>query len=369
MAGLAVLSLVGTVIYTTFVLEEPDVPLKVAKTVLPPVSYVLVKPRTAQAETRSFAQIRPLWSAELHASTGGRILEVTEKALAGRRVAIGDLLIRLEDNGLIADLREAELALAEAELALVQARNQTELRRRQAVRASVSEPTDLSLLLPEMRIAERAVTSAEARAAAAQAALRLAEIRAPFDGYVTARSVSPGQSVSPGDTLVSLVDGTRFELETGLSTRQWRLLNHPLGGTDAEVWSLQGTRLGSAQVRNAGGFRDEDTREFKVFLEVARDADAPQDVQLLSNDLVELVFKGRQFDETLTLPETSLTRDGAVWYLDADDRLRRLEPDVLWQGDGDVVILAPDPDQSYRIAVTPLVSFLVGAQVSPTLAD
>ena len=78
---------------------------------------------------------------------------------------------------------------------------------------------------------------AQARVAAAEVAVANAKVRAPFSGFVTARSVSPGQSVSTGDALLSVVTGTAFEIKVGLSLAQWSLLEHPISNTKAKVFA------------------------------------------------------------------------------------------------------------------------------------
>ncbi|MCV6598002.1 MAG: efflux RND transporter periplasmic adaptor subunit [Mangrovicoccus sp.] len=332
---------------------------------LPPVPVQSVSAGPAQAEIRSFAQIRPLWAADLRANIGGVVIEVSDQALAGRRVAKGDVLLRLEDSGLQADLSRAEQSLAEARLALRQAQNRTELRRREAARAGNSAPSDLNLLLPELRVAERAVGAGESQVAAAKAALRYAVITAPFDGFVTARNVSPGQSVAPGDMLLSLVDRQRFELETGLSDRQWALLSHPVAGQKVQVESLDGTPLAQARIRDAGGFRDPETREFKLFLEITEAPETQIDAPLLTGDLVQLVFTGITMPRALRLPEAALTREGHIWHVDDQDRLARLDADLLWQAAGDVVLRAPERLDHLRIATTPLAGFHPGSLVAP----
>lgn len=360
---------IGSALYVLVLDDQAEVAVDQRPLPLPPVSVITVEASIAEAEARSYAQIKPLWSAELRANASGRVTEVTDQALAGRRVREGDLLVAIEDAALIADLRSAELILAEAEVALTDAKNQTDLRRRQARAAPNLPQTEFSLLLPQLRLAETELISAEAQVAAARVALQNAEVRAPFDGYVSARSVSPGQRVSPGDVLLSIVDGTRFELETGLSSNEWRLLRHPLGGAEVAVLSLRGDPLGIARVREAGGFRDEDTREFKVFLEVARPEDGPQDVQLLSGDLVELVFSGESFENVLRVPESSLTRSGDIWHVGPGNLLARFTPDILWQSGGEVVLHPPNDDRVFRIAAEPLASFLAGTEVDPVMTD
>ncbi len=106
----------------------------------------------------------------------------------GARVSKGTLLVDLDDRETVAELREAEanLSFARAEYA----------RRQDLFKQQVVSRQELDRARAEMdRIA--------ARAEVVKARLRKTKIRAPFDGIVGSRRVSPGAVVEPGDPLVN----------------------------------------------------------------------------------------------------------------------------------------------------------------------
>ena len=179
--------------------------------------------------------------------------------------------------------------------------------------------------------------------------------------------MSPGLGVPSGDALLSVVTGTAFEIEVGLSLAQWSLLEHPVSNTKAKVFAPDGTALGSAEIRDAGGFRGEETRELRVFLEISHDLEIVPDVQLISSALVEAVFDGRAFGGAVLVPESSLAREGDVWHVDEFGRLQRFQPDVLWRIGEDLIVAAPADSAAYDIATVPLASFLTGSEVSPCI--
>ena len=340
--------------------DRAEVAVAADGVVAPPVSVTARSTATRQARLVGFAQIRPLWSATLTANVGGRITRVSDQALAGRQVAAGDVLVQIEDSHLRADLQAMRQAVAEAELARIRARNASDIARRETELAGVRDPTDLQLRLPELRIAEQQLETARAQLVAAETDLADATVTAPFDGVMTDRQVSPGQTVSPGETLLSLLDRSQFELEAGLSERQWQLLERPIRGQEALIESLAGRALARARIRDAGGFRDAATREYKVFLDVTQVVDG---AVLLSGDLVRVVFTGRAVEDTLAVPETAFTREGHVWLLDGEDRLQRVDTAPLWRDGGEVVLPAPDGPGRYRVVIMPLAGYLPGQRV------
>ncbi|MEM7042004.1 MAG: efflux RND transporter periplasmic adaptor subunit [Pseudomonadota bacterium] len=320
------------------------------------IETVEIGPETA--EIRTFAEVRARWTAEIRAAVSGRIMDVRESALAGEHVSEGATLIKIEDTQYVAGIATAELALAEARLGLLRAENDATVARKQFERDGTAAPNDLALKLPQLRIAERAVTSAEAQVAAAKRQLADTTIAAPFSGIVTERFASLGQSVSAGERLLMLVDDTRFDLTVELGKNDWALLQQPLSGSTARVLDQEGELVSEARIRQGGGFLDEASRQYRVFLEIA---DA-QSTPVLSGDFVRVALPGRDVSKALNIPETALTREGFVWHLDNDDRLQRFDPEILFRRHDRIVIEAPEGASTWRIATTPLASFLPGQQ-------
>ncbi len=324
------------------------------------VSVIALKPAEATAEVSVFSELRPRWNAEIRAAVSGRVLKVHNAALAGTRVAAGTPLFEIERSTYTSEVAQAIQAVEQAELDRLHAENKVKVARRQFERDGKTPPNDLALNLPELRVAKRAVDSARAQLVVAQQQLANATVTAPFSGFVTQRSTSLGQTVSAGETLLSLSDDSQFELMVDLSQSDWNLLKHPVAGGQAQLFHRDGRPLGFAKIRQGGGFLDPKTRQVRVFLEVSDPAEG-----VLAGDFLRVAFKGRQFSHTLTLPETTRTRSGHIWFVDADDLLVRHSPDLLFRADGTITIRPPKMSGPLRVAKTPLASFLPGQRVAP----
>jgi len=113
---------------------------------------------------------------------------------------------------------------AGAELALAEQDAEVQVRAARAAVWAASAQRDaaeaqLNLLqanavAEEIAAAEAAVSRARAGLAAAQAALNQATLRAPFDGTVTALETNPGETVVPGQAVLTLADLDRLQVET-----------------------------------------------------------------------------------------------------------------------------------------------------------
>lgn len=326
----------------------------------PTVSVVTVGPETVQARVSAFAEVRPRWDAELRSAVSGRITAVHAAALAGAKVERGDLLFSIEKAPYQSAVAAAEMELEQAELELLRAQNNVTVAQRQFDRDKKEPPNELAANLPQLRIAEKTVAAAQARLNAARNELEDAEVVAPFSGFVTHRFASLGQTVNPGDALIHLSDDRQFELVAELSQADWALLDHPVSGATADLTQRSGGPLGQAQVRRGGGFLDQNTRQVRVFLDVT-----DPDDRILAGDFLQVHIHGRRIADTVTLPESALTRAGYIWLVDEGDHLQRFSPNILFRTEGAVTIVAPDGTGPWRVARTPLASFLPGQRVAP----
>lgn len=358
--GLSVATLFAVLVLVSGTEDTADVARASKKPHPQVVTVVEVTPAPTTAMVSAFAELRPRWDAEIRAAVSGRITRVHDAARVGGRVDAGTPLFSIEKARYRMAVSAAELALEEARLALRRANAGAALARRELERSNTEAESDLVLRLPQLRVAKRAVAFAEAQLQTARRDLSDTEVRAPFSGFITERMANPGQTVGVGEPLVHLSDDLQCEITVELSEADWALLNQPIAGQRASLFRRDGTPVGDARVRSGGGFLDERTRQPRVFLDVGCSEEG-----VVAGDFVRVELTGRTVDDTFALPETALTRAGEVWLVDADDRLVRAEPTVLFHTKATVVIAAPDGSTRWRVAITPLASFLPGQRVTP----
>jgi membrane fusion protein (multidrug efflux system) len=135
-------------------------------------------------------------SAQVRAEIAGIVREVALEE--GKPVKKGQLLVKIEDAEIAAQAEEAESTY---QLAILNLRRSESL----AKTSSVTQ-------------ADRDRSEAEARSARARLALQKSrlektEIRAPFDGLVGERTISPGDFVSNQSVIASVDDLSRLKIE------------------------------------------------------------------------------------------------------------------------------------------------------------
>lgn len=160
------------------------------------------------------AQLVPYESVDLYPRVAGFVEEVTVDR--GSQVRKGQLLVRLSAPEVVAQARQAAAARGAADAKLAADKATYE-------RLANAAKTEGAVAANELNIARELTASDAAQAAAAAQAAKAAkdlgaylEIRAPFDGVVTARNTHPGALAGPtpgaGPPLLQLVTPHRLRL-------------------------------------------------------------------------------------------------------------------------------------------------------------
>jgi RND family efflux transporter MFP subunit len=134
----------------------------------------------------------------------------------GDLVKAGQLLARLDDSVLSAQLRQQESAIIEAQAALVEAKSNFSRAGALRKQGTVSEQT-AEAREAEARQAAARVAAAEARRDELRARIAQTRIEAPTDGTITRRSVAVGSVPGSGTELFRMVRDNRIELDAQLA--------------------------------------------------------------------------------------------------------------------------------------------------------
>lgn len=161
-----------------------------------------------QIET-AVGSIRPVYESAVASKLLERVIEVNVRA--GQKVAKDEVLVRLDDKVWQSRLEQLQASLASAQAAYAQANRDRESMQRAFEQKAVTQT--------ELGRAETAVKSAMAELqrttqalAEAQANLAYTVIRSPITGTVIDKKVNAGDTVAPGQVVVTLYDPTRMQL-------------------------------------------------------------------------------------------------------------------------------------------------------------
>ncbi len=154
--------------------------------------------------------IQPERRADLRAELQAIVLAVYKEN--GERVKRGDLLVRLDDTAIRDSVQSADESARAASQTFEQAERQYQrLKTLQAQgMSSIQAMEDAEI---RRNNAQSDLVAARARVATARQQQQRTEVRAPFDGVVSDRKVSPGDSAQLGKELIKVMDPASMRFE------------------------------------------------------------------------------------------------------------------------------------------------------------
>lgn len=285
-----------------------------------------VNVETASAELRQMARqinavgsLRARDSVMLRAETNGRITEVAfDEGLAVTR---GQVLIRLDDSIVKAQLQEAQAKLS---LANSQHRRSQQLSQQGFISSQARDEAASQLQV------------AQASVALAQAQLDKTMIRAPFDGLVGLKNISVGDYLSPGVELIAIEAVDPLEVD-------FRIPEHYLSEItvglpiDVRLDAFPG-KVYRGEVGAISPVVDATGRSLLLRAQV------PNSQMILRPGLFARVTLELGTDEVVMVPESAITPSGGAQYVFkvVNNVVQRIEVSVGLRRDGWVEVVGID---------------------------
>ncbi|MCF3641260.1 efflux RND transporter periplasmic adaptor subunit [Rhizobium sp. TRM95111] len=306
---------------------------------------------------RVSGELKPVNRVVIRAEAGGKVIDVS--AREGERVKAGEVILRFETDDLQSTLllRESDRGAAEAELKLaIQALSRVE----QLATKNVASKEQLEKVRRDVAATTSKVQSLSAQVDIARAALRDADVTAPFDGVVAGRVVEAGSRVSADAELLTIVDTSALEAKVLVSTRDITRVAAGQAATltidGMEGQAIEGTVARINPVAESG------TRFVPVYLRLAN-----RDGRLWGGMFATGSILVREKADALVVPAISLRKDETGDYVLKlhNGHLQRQSVTVgpAWSSgsmieiadglvEGDTIITAPLSELRPDVAVT-----------------
>ncbi|CAM3652735.1 efflux RND transporter periplasmic adaptor subunit [Roseateles saccharophilus] len=154
--------------------------------------------------------VQPERRADLRSELSAIVLQVLKEN--GELVHKGDLLVRLDATSIRDSLTSAEEAARAAHEAFEQSDRQWQRQKALQAQGMISQQA-LEDAQNRRAAAMSEKVAAEARLVAARQQMARTEVRAPFDGVVSERQVSPGDTAQVGKALLKVLDPASMRFE------------------------------------------------------------------------------------------------------------------------------------------------------------
>jgi RND family efflux transporter MFP subunit len=252
--------------------------------------------------------LQPERKADLRAEVAAVVLQVAKEN--GESVRTGDLLVRLDDTSIRDSLASAEEAVRASNQGMEQAERQF-----QRLKTLQAQGMTSMQALEDAEVrrnnAQSDLVAAKARVVAARQQLRRTEVRAPFDGVVSDRKASAGDTAAIGKELVKVIDPRSMRFEGLVSADRM----HELKIGQPVSFRVNGFPQGEFKgtVKRLDAAANATTRQVEVVVAFADMSKAPRVAGLFAEGRVETGAS-----QALTLAESALVRAGDaahVWRL------------------------------------------------------
>ncbi|MGG7603159.1 efflux RND transporter periplasmic adaptor subunit [Massilia sp. BKSP1R2A-1] len=247
--------------------------------------------------------IQPERKADLRAEVSAVVLQVLKEN--GDPVKRGDVLVRLDETAIRDTVSSADEAVRAASQALDQSNRQLE--RMKTLRASgMTSAVGLDEAEVRRNSAQSELSAARSRAATARQQLSRTVVRAPFDGIVSERKVSAGDTATIGKELVKVIDPNSMRFQGRVSAdsiaavKMGQKVNFRVNGYGEQQFAGVIKRIDPAA--NAV------TRQVEVVIEFA-DKVQPKVAGLYAEGRVDAAST-----DALMLPEAAVVKSGDKAY-------------------------------------------------------
>jgi membrane fusion protein (multidrug efflux system) len=248
--------------------------------------------------------IQPERRADLRAEVSSVVLQVFKEN--GEAVRRGDPLVRLDDTAIRDSLQSAE----ESVRAISQAFDQAE---RQVQRLKTLQAQGMTSMqaLEDAEVrrnnAQSELVAARARVVSARQMMHRTEVRAPFDGVVSDRKVSAGDTAAAGKELVKVIDPRSMRFEGLVSADRM----HELKVGQRVSFRVNGYPHNDfdGTVKRIDAAANATTRQMEVIVSFSG-AEMPKVAGLYAEGRIEAVSA-----QMLTVPDSAVVRSGEATHV------------------------------------------------------
>jgi RND family efflux transporter MFP subunit len=298
-----------------------------------PVRTVVVDPKPILDDRQAVGDVKPRYESDLSFRVDGKL--VSRRVDVGASVKQGDILATLDVQDYQNKLNSAEADVAAAEAAFVEAQS-TESRLGKLVKNGWTPQANYDTALHNLRATEAKLASARASLALTRDQLNYTELKAEFDGVITAVGAEAGQNVTSGQMVVKLA---RLNDKDGVfNIAETALLDHRNENAEVIVWPLSNPQLTiEGVVREVSPVADVTTRTYTVKVTLK---DPPPSLRF------GMSIGGRWKGSTAPVVALPLSvvfeKNGspAVWVFDPQSGSATLKPVAVARYEAETVVIA-----------------------------
>lgn len=343
------------------------------QTIAPAVRIENVAPSSIQADIMSTAVVEANQTLNITPEISGRISWISPKFIDGGTVKKGEILVKLDDRDAVLAVKQYKVNVESAKLNLEQEKARGEIARQEwETLGEGKDASEMVLRMPQLKVAELNLLSAQSALEKAQLTLSRTKVRAPFNATVSNKTASVGQVVSPQSPLAKLLETGVMKAEVTIPVDQIEWIDIPClkGGKEGSKVILYQNISNDEKIVREGyvnaliGEIDLQTRRTKLNITIP--AVKTNELPLLPGAFVEVHIKGKTVDNAINIPRSGITEGKYAWKVNNDSTLVKFDFLRLW-GTSENLVVKVDDEGIINLALSLPQAPVNGMKVTPVI--
>lgn len=311
-------------------IQEKD-PMDVNVQILTPIDY--------QIKIKSTGTTTPITQTVLTSEVGGEVIYRSKKFSEGSSVISGEILAKIDDTDLQLQYKNALLQLASAEVQFAVQQAEAEIAQEAWDQVGEGIPQELATKKPQLKQAKAALEVAKAQVQSAEKKLNKTEITAPYTGRIQNINIDLGSTIIPGQPVGSMYTSNEIEVTLSVKDSDLQFLDIPMDGRklnpdQKSIVIIKSLYKGEMQewagnLERVDGVIDPMTRMIKLIANFKNNFIEETKPILPIGLFVEAEINGKQLEDIFMIPNSALTPNDELLFLNQDDALEIRKVSVL----------------------------------------
>ena len=311
-------------------IQEKD-PMDVNVQILTPIDY--------QIKIKSTGTTTPITQTVLTSEVGGEVIYRSKKFSEGSSVISGEILAKIDDTDLQLQYKNALLQLASAEVQFAVQQAEAEIAQEAWDQVGEGVPQELTTKKPQLKQAKAALEVAKAQVQSAEKKLNKTEITAPYTGRIQNINIDLGSTIIPGQPVGSMYTSNEIEITLSVKDSDLQFLDIPMDGRklnpdQKSIVIIKSLYKGEMQewagnLERVDGVIDPMTRMIKLIANFKNNFIEETKPILPIGLFVEAEINGKQLEDIFMIPNSALTPNDELLFLNQDDALEIRKVSVL----------------------------------------
>ena len=311
-------------------IQEKD-PMDVNVQILTPIDY--------QIKIKSTGTTTPITKTVLTSEVGGEVIYRSKKFSEGSSVISGEILAKIDDTDLQLQYKNALLQLASAEVQFAVQQAEAEIAQEAWDQVGEGIPQELATKKPQLKQAKAALEVAKAQVQSAEKKLNKTEITAPYTGRIQNINIDLGSTIIPGQPVGSMYTSNEIEVTLSVKDSDLQFLDIPMDGRklnpdQKSIVIIKSLYKGEMQewagnLERVDGVIDPMTRMIKLIANFKNNFIEETKPILPIGLFVEAEINGKQLEDIFMIPNSALTPNDELLFLNQDDALEIRKVSVL----------------------------------------